>query len=84
MYVCACIRISRSCPILSLLFTINVYFSNDLDDNLQEEEEVSGSGSKSARAVSARRRKDSYDYKSTVQMLGKMHTLTFLHLFCVN
>lgn len=48
----------------------DLYSDNDLDDNLQEEEEVRGSGSKSARAVSARRRKDSYDYKSTVQMLG--------------
>ncbi|XP_078341998.1 uncharacterized protein LOC111108050 isoform X2 [Crassostrea virginica] len=48
----------------------DLYSDNDLDDNLQEEEETGGSGSKSARAVSARRRKDSYDYKSTVQMLG--------------
>ncbi|XP_061178732.1 uncharacterized protein LOC133187394 [Saccostrea echinata] len=48
----------------------DLYADNDLDDNLQDDEEMGGTGSKSARAVSARRRKDSYDYKSTVQMLG--------------
>ena len=60
-----------------------MYCSNDLDDNLQEEEEMGGSGSKSARAVSARRRKDSYDYKSTVQMLGEGHRYVLCAVCCV-